>query len=48
MKYLVLVNQSKKKTDFNTKINEIDKKIADHNHDKDITTPKLKIGENKS
>ena len=27
-----------KKTDYNTKINEIEKKIIDHNHDKYITT----------
>ena len=27
-----------KKTDYNTKINEIEKKITDHNHDKYITT----------
>ena len=35
-KYLVLV--IKKKTDYNTKIHEIKKKIADHSHDKYITT----------
>ena len=28
-----------KKTDYNTKINEIEKKITDHNQDKYITTP---------
>ena len=28
-----------KKTDYNTKINEIEQKITDHNHDKYITTP---------
>ena len=27
------------KTDYNTKINEIEKKITDHDHDKFITTP---------
>ena len=27
-----------KKTDYNTKISDIEKKIADHNHDKYITT----------
>ena len=27
-----------KKTDYNTKINEIEKKITDHDHDKYITT----------
>ena len=30
-----------KKTDYDTKINEIKKKLTDHNHDKDITTPDL-------
>ena len=30
-----------KKTDNNTKLSEIVKKITDHNHDKYITTPKL-------
>ena len=28
-----------KKTDYNTKINETEKKISDHDHDKYITTP---------
>ena len=28
-----------KKTDYKTKINEIKKKITEHNHDKYITTP---------
>ena len=27
------------KTDYNTKITEIEKKLTDHNHDKYITTP---------
>ena len=27
-----------KKTDYNTKINEVEKKITDHNHNKYITT----------
>ena len=27
-----------KKNDYNTKINEIEKKITDHNHDKYVTT----------
>ena len=27
-----------KKTDYNMEINEIEKKITDHNHDKHITT----------
>ena len=40
IKYLVLVIQSKK-TDYNTKINEIEKKITDDNHDKYITTPEF-------
>ena len=31
------------KTDYNTKISEIEKKIIDHNHDKYITTPDLII-----
>ena len=30
-----------KKTDYDTKVNEIEKKITDHNHDKYITTPKF-------
>ena len=30
-----------KKTDYYTKINDIEKKITDHNHDKYITTPKF-------
>ena len=30
-----------KKTDYNTKINEIEKKITDHSHDKYITTPEF-------
>ena len=34
------VTQSKK-TDYNTKINEIKKKITDHSHDKYITTPEF-------
>ena len=29
------------KTDYNTKINKIEKKITDHNHDKCITTPEF-------
>ena len=28
-----------KKTDYDTKVNEIENKITDHNHDKYITTP---------
>ena len=30
-----------KKTYYNTKINEVKNKIADHNHDKYITTPEF-------
>ena len=30
-----------KETDYNTKINEIEKKITDHKHDKYITTPEF-------
>ena len=30
-----------KKTDQNTKVNEIEKKITDHNHDKYIITPEF-------
>ena len=37
IKNLVLVIQSKN-TEYNTKINEIEKKIADHNHDNYINT----------
>ena len=40
IKYLVLVIQSKK-TEYNTKINKIDKKITDHNHDNYVTTPEF-------
>ena len=32
---------SLKKTDYNTKINEIEKKLTDHDHDKYITTPEF-------
>ena len=39
IKYLVLVIQSQKKTDYNTKMIGIQKKIIDHNHDKYINTP---------
>ena len=37
IKYLVLVILVKN-TDYNTKINEMEKKIADHSHEKYITT----------
>ena len=30
-----------KKTDYNTKICELEKKLTDHNHDKYITTPEF-------
>ena len=30
-----------KKTDYNTKVNEIEKKITDHKHEECITTPKF-------
>ena len=30
-----------RKTDYNTEISEIEKKITDHNHDKYITTPEF-------
>ena len=30
-----------KKTDYNTKINEIENKITNHSHDKYITTPEF-------
>ena len=30
-----------KKTDYDTKVNEIEQKIIDHNHDKYITTPEF-------
>ena len=29
------------KTDYNTRINEIEKKLTDDNHDKYITTPEF-------
>ena len=35
------VSNLAKKTDYNTKINEIEKKITDHNHEKYITTPEF-------
>ena len=39
-KYLVLVIKSRK-AEYNTKINEIEKKSTDHNHDKYIATPEF-------
>ena len=32
---------SQKKTDYDTKITEVEKKLTDHNHDKYITTPEF-------
>ena len=40
------VNNLVKKADYNTKINEIGKKITDHDHDKYIATPELLIAVN--
>ena len=37
IKYLILV----KKTDYNTKITKIEKKLTDHDHDKYITGPEF-------
>ena len=37
------VSNLNKKTDYNTKINEIEKKITDHDHDIFITTRKFNI-----
>ena len=37
----MLVIQSKKTTNYNTKITEIEKKSTDHNHNKYITTPEF-------
>ena len=31
----------KKKTDYDTKISDTEKKITDHNHDKEITAPEF-------
>ena len=36
-----IVRNLAKKTNYNTKISEIEKKITDHNHDKYITTPEF-------
>ena len=48
IKYLPNVTNLVEKTDYNTKTNEIEKKITDHNHDKYITTPEFNklTGEN--
>ena len=32
-----------KKTDYDSKITEIEKKLTDHNHDQYITTPEFNI-----
>ena len=40
IKYLVL-GSLVKKTDYDTKISELEKKLMDHNHDKYITTPEF-------
>ena len=37
----MLVVLLKKKTNYNAKITEIEKKLTDHNHDKYITTPEF-------
>ena len=34
-------NLVKKKTNYNTKITEIEKRLTDHDHDKYITTPEF-------
>ena len=41
MKKLPNVSNLVKKTDYDTKISEIEKKVANHNHDKYITTPEF-------
>ena len=41
MKYLMLAVQLKI-TNYDTKINELETKLTDHNHDKYITTPEFK------
>ena len=41
IKYLVLVSNLVIKTNYNTKVTEIGKKLTDHNHDKYITTPEF-------
>ena len=38
---ILSVSNLVKKTDYNTKITEIEKKLTDHNHDKCITTPEF-------
>ena len=34
-------SNSVKKTDYNTKINDIEKKVTDHKHEKYISTPEF-------
>ena len=38
-KITIVSNLVKKKTDYNTKISEIENKTTDHDHDKHITIP---------
>ena len=38
---ILSVSNLVKKTDYNTKTTETEKKLTDHNHDKYITTPKF-------
>ena len=33
------INSLSQKTDYDTKVTEIEKKLTDHNHEKYITTP---------
>ena len=35
------INSLSQKTDYDTKVTEIEKKLTDHNHDKYITTPEF-------
>ena len=42
LKLLLLLLKIETETDYNTKINEIEKRIMDHNQDKYITTPEFK------
>ena len=39
--YTLRVSSLVKKTNYDTKITEIEKKLTDHNHDKYITTPEF-------
>ena len=45
MKYLILLTFTNI-TNITIKINEIEKKITDHNHDKYITTPEVNTLQN--